>query len=273
MGNLNIEKVEEQYKKFEGYLKKQNPLIYIAIFLIILYLTFFGGAFLKNSNFVEGLNLFMILLGEKEVSIDYSPFPNVKENKTIIPFHVKNTGDKDISEIIILYSFCGLEEKKVMLEKKKLYKDEIIIFNLETQIVLNTSCQYYTDKIWADIYEDKDKNCYVDVPEDITENYCSFCKIRFSIYLDGELKKKEIWYPYLSDSINAGNFIRQSLVFYPLNISWKQGYSSECKVLVPTSQKTGLTKKESIGLGFFDTYTMCESGEDIEWCKENFYQK
>jgi len=93
------------------------------------------------------------------------------------------------------------------------------------------------------------------------------------IYLDGKEIKRELWYPSLGDSISSGDFMRLLLVHYPLKISWKQGYSSECKVLIPGSSKKGLEKRESIGLGFFDIYTMCERGEEVAWCKENYYNK
>ena len=273
MEEIDLNKLEKTGKSIKEEIKKKYPLFYIGLALIILYISFFGGAFLNDSKAVERFNIFNKWFGQEKVEIDFAPFPTVELNKTIIPVYIKNVGDKDIKELDIYYSFCGLDEQKAILGENKLYRAEKISFAIETPLVLNTSCQAYTNEIWADIYEDTVKNCYLDVPDDITENYCSFCKVKFSLLLDKKEQNEERWYPYLGDKINSGEFMRFVLVDYPINITWVQNYSSQCKVLVPNTSKTRLIKKEKIGLGFFDTYTMCERGEDVDWCKDYYYKK
>jgi len=270
---MDIGKIENKVKEKRKYLKKNKPILYILLLILILYVSFFGGAFLHDSSIVSKYNLFYSLFGQNKVEIDFKPFPNVYENGTSIPFYLKNVGDKNIESFYVIYSFCGLEESKATLNKNKLYRGDELNFELNVPIRLNTSCQYYTNKVWGDVYEDFEKNCYIDVPDDITENYCSFCKVKFSIFMDGKEQKEELWYPYLGDNLNSGEYLRNLLVTYPLTINWVQNYSSECKVLVPNTSKEGLIKKSPIGLSFFDTYVMCSRGEDISWCKENYYDK
>jgi len=147
MKDIDINKLEKKVKSLKAKIKSKYTIIYIILALLILYISFFGGAFLSESKTVEKLNLFTKWFGNKDVEIDFAPFPSILENKTLIPFHVKNVGDKDIEKIDIFYTFCGLTEKKAILNKNRLYRDEELSFEIETPIILNTSCQVYTNKI------------------------------------------------------------------------------------------------------------------------------
>ena len=273
MVKLNLDKIKEKFKKLKPNLKQKRPFFYIIVILLIMYISFFGGAFLHESKLVQKFNIFPIWFGVNDVSLDPSFNPVTENNLTIIPFSIKNIGDKDIKEMAVTYTFCGLPSKKAELEKNTLYKEESFGFNLKTDILLNTSCQIFTDKVWADVYLDSEKNCYLDIPESITNNYCQFCKVQFDIFADGSKIHKELWYPYLGDSFYTSGYIRNVLTRMNLTLTWTEGYNSTCRVLVPWSAKTGLIKKDKIALTFFDTWTMCERGDDVEWCKENYYHK
>jgi len=271
--NIDLEKMEGKASKIKARLKKNMPALYTVLAIILIYISFFGGAFLHESKLIQKFNIFPVWFGITDVSVDPSFSPVVKDNATIIPFSIKNVGDKDINNLAVTYTFCGLPPKKASLQKNTLYKDEPSGFNLETDILLNTSCQIYTDKVWSDVYLDSKNNCYLDVPQSITNNYCEFCKVQFDIFADGKSIHKELWYPYLGDSFDTTGYIINVLTQNNLTINWAEGYNSTCRVLVPGSAKIGLIKKDKIALTFFDAWTMCERGDDVQWCKENYYNK
>lgn len=273
MVNLNLNKIKEEFNKLKLKIKKKKPILYILFFLIVMYFSFFGGAFLHESKILQKFNIFPVWFGVNDVNIDPSFTPVVEKDSTIIPFNLKNIGDKDLKDLTVTYSFCGLPSEKADLSKNILYKEESLEFNLKTNILLNTSCQIYTDKVWADVYLDSKENCYLDIPESTTKDYCEFCKVEFDIYTNNQKIHKEIWYPYLGDTFNTRDYATFVFTRYPLTITWIEGNKSVCKVLVPESPKGGLIKKEAIAFTFFDSWTMCQRGDDVEWCKENYYNK
>ena len=270
---LGLESIEQEFNAVKTKTKKNHPLLFIILLISFTYIAFFGGAFLHESKVIQKFNIFFILFGEKKVEIDFQPYPVISENDTEIPFYIRNIGDRNIGKVSMTYTFCGLDETKVKLDRNKLYKEDQIQFSIKTPLLLNTSCQAYTNKLQVNVYEDQLKNCYLDVPDDITKGYCSFCKVKFNIFLDGKEQNEELWYPYLGDDINSGELLRNVLVNYPLEITWAENYSSQCKVLVPNTNKQGLIKKSPIWIWSIDTYIMCERGDDVEWCKENYYKK
>lgn len=259
--------------KYKQNVRKKNPIIYILITLVISALTFCVGNFLDNNHLIKTINPVTILFGQTTVELTEYYNPKIEQNDTIILFDIKNVGDKKIDNLNILYSFCGLEQKKVNLNKLKLDLDEVQSFYINIPIKLNTTCSVITDKVKVDVYEDNERNCYLDF-ENKKSKVCEYCKINFEVYGNNKhIPSNTIWYPFLDVQIDASAMMRYFYALYSLGISWKDGYKSECKVLSPTSSKTNLNLKEPLYTSFIDSKTMCLRGDDLEWCKQNYYTK
>jgi hypothetical protein len=71
---VDINKIEKKVKEKRKYLKTHKPILYIILLFFILYISFFGGAFLHDSSIVSKYNLFYSLFGQNKVEIDFKPF-------------------------------------------------------------------------------------------------------------------------------------------------------------------------------------------------------
>ncbi len=268
-----FEKVEEGIQSEKESLKKKDPWIYLIILTILTISSFFAGNFFENSSFIQGINPFTQIFGATDVEITRHSNLIVKENSTEIFFDIKNNGDKEIKQPHIIYSFCGLGQEKVDLDKTRLDIGEKEDFSMEIPIKLNTGCSVSTKTVNMEVYESNQGKCYLDI-KDQNSKVCKYCKVEFEVYgNDKIIRQINLSYPYLDEEINVGAMARYTFVKFPVQLTPKEGNKVSCEVLHPNSSKESLLKKESIGVTFYDIDTLCTRGDDIEWCKTNYYTK
>ena len=268
---IDLDKTQKDISGIKEKIKKRFPLVFLFLLLLWTISVFYFGNFLDESYIVKSTNIFNMLFGKTVVEITEYYNPQVDNEGSRIYFDITNIGDKDTENLQVLYSFCGLEQEKVELEKLKLRVDKSEKFSIFVPIRLNSNCSVFTDKVQADVYEDNKRNCYLDI-ENKFSNVCKYCKVVFEVYgNNNKIGDYTLWYPYLDAPTNVGKMARYLLVNYPMKLTWKDGHESVCKVLHENSGKTGLKKTEPIYTTLFDTSTMCLRGDDIEWCKDNYY--